>query len=196
MNFLAHIYLSYDHPEIQIGNFIADSVKGNSYLNYDETVKKGIILHRSIDSYTDKHSITKQCKLKFSSYGHFAGVVTDIIFDHFLAKNWNNYHATPLKEFTVDFYTLLKTNQNKLPPRVQHFLPAMIYENWLYKYRTIGGISNILFQMNRRTKNISKMNYAVIELNENYNYLEQQFTYFFKDLEAYVKLQTTLINTI
>ncbi len=186
MNYLAHIYLSYNNPEIEIGNFIADSVKGNNYLNYPDKIKKGITLHRSIDSYTDTHPITKKCKRVFSDYGHYAGVVTDIIFDHFLAKNWLNYHAIPLEKFTLDFYLLLKNNFTVLPLRVQNFLTVMATENWIYKYRTVGGISDILYQMNRRTKNISKMNYAVIELNENYTFLEQQFTLFFKDLETFV----------
>ncbi|WP_010179090.1 acyl carrier protein phosphodiesterase [Aquimarina agarilytica] len=190
MNYLAHIYLSYNNPQVQIGNFIADSVKGNKYLNYSDEIKKGIIIHRSIDTFTDQHLITKQCKKVFSSYGHYAGVITDIIFDHFLAKNWANYHSSPLEKYTLDFYRLLQKNYDTLPKRVQFFLPVMIAENWIYNYRTVGGISDILYQMNRRTKNISKMNYAVIELNENYNYLENQFTQFFKELEAYVVSET------
>ncbi len=196
MNYLAHIYLSYNNPQIEIGNFIADSVKGNAYLNYPDKIKKGIVLHRSIDVFTDNHSITKDCKRVFTAYGHYAGVITDIIFDHFLAKNWLNYHTTPLEKFTTDFYTLLKNNYSILPPRVQSFLTVMTTENWIYKYRSIGGISDILYQMNRRTKNISKMNYAVIELNENYNYLEQQFTLFFKDLETFVITETHISSLL
>jgi len=159
MNFLAHVYLSNNQPELQIGNFIADSVKGNNYTNYSEIVQKGILLHRKIDSFTDSHQIIKDCKRKFNAYGHYAGVITDIIFDHFLAKNWNTYHTTPLKEFTNNFYNLLEQNLDTLPARVQQFLPVMKHYNWLLKYQSVAGISDILYQMNNRTRNISKMNY-------------------------------------
>ncbi len=185
MNYLAHIYLSNNQPELQIGNFIADSVKGNNYTNYSEIVQKGILLHRKIDSFTDSHQIIKDCKRKFSAYGHYAGVITDIIFDHFLAKNWSNYHRTPLDKFTNDFYNLLEQNLDTLPFRIQQFFPVMKKYNWLLKYKSIAGISDILYQMNNRTRNISKMNYSVIELREHYEYLETQFTLFFSELENF-----------
>ena len=185
MNFLAHIYLSNNQPELQIGNFIADSVKGSNYSSYPSTIQKGILIHRKIDSFTDSHQIIKDCKRKFTAYGHYSGVITDIVFDHFLAKNWLQYHTTPLEEFTHSFYELLENNMEILPLRVQQFFPVMKKHNWLLKYETIAGISDILFQMNMRTRNISKMNYSVIELREHYDYLEAQFTLFFNDLEHF-----------
>ena len=186
MNYLAHIYLSYNQPEIQIGNFIADSVKGLSYQNYPLKIQKGILLHRQIDSFTDQHQTIKDSKRIFSAYGHYSGVINDIVFDHFLAKNWDQYHKTSLIVFSNDFYELLKNNMDSLPDRVQQFYPVMKKYNWLYKYRSIAGISDILYQMNIRTRNISKMNYSVIELVENYEFLENQFYSFFKELEKFV----------
>lgn len=195
MNYLAHIYLSNNQPELQIGNFIADSVKGRDYSSYPETIQKGILIHRKIDSFTDSHQIIKDCKRKFSAYGHYSGVVTDIIFDHFLAKNWSNYHQVPLPQFTSDFYKLLENNMEVLPKRVQQFYPVMKKYNWLLKYQTVAGISDILYQMNIRTRNISKMNYSVIELREHYDYLEAQFTQFFKELESFALSEIEKVMT-
>lgn len=191
MNYLAHIYLSYNIPKTQIGNFIADSVKGNDYNNYPQAIKDGILLHRKIDVFTDSHPIVKKCKKVFSSYGHYASVITDIIFDHFLAKNWNSYHNIPLEGFTLQFYGLLEKHFDILPKRVQSFYPKMTQQNWLLKYQTIAGISDILFQMNLRTNNISKMNYSIIELKNRYTFLEKQFHLFFKDLEQFVNKAIT-----
>jgi len=187
MNFLAHIYLSYDNPELEIGNFIADSVKGNDYLKYSDNIKKGILLHRKIDSYTDNHPIIKEAKDYFSDYKHYSGVVLDIILDHFLAKNWNQFHSTPLLDFTKEFYRSLQTHWEILPLRIQHFFPKMESQNWLFMYSSLLGISDILYQMNLRTKNISKMNFSIIELSEYYNELENLFFIFFKDLEYFTK---------
>ena len=60
MNFLAHIYLSGEDQGITIGNFIADGIKGKKYLSYSEDMQKGILLHRSIDSFTDQHPVVRQ----------------------------------------------------------------------------------------------------------------------------------------
>ena len=57
MNVLAHIYLSGDSEKIIIGNYIGDYVKGKDYLKYPDLVRKGIILHRHIDGFTDRHPV-------------------------------------------------------------------------------------------------------------------------------------------
>ena len=108
MNFLAHIYLSGDTNEILIGNFIGDYVKGNDYLKYPTNIGKGILLHRKIDAFTDKHSVTKSCKTFINpKYRKFSGIVIDIFYDHFLATNWEQYSSVPLKEFAIRKYNIL-----------------------------------------------------------------------------------------
>lgn len=189
MNYLAHIYLSQNNPELELGNFIADSVKGNNYLNYPSTIKEGIILHRKIDAFTDTHPTVKKAKTFFYNYRHYSGVITDIVFDHFLAKNWEQFHQLPLLKFSQLFYTTLENNWAVLPKRVQLFFWNMKQENWLFMYQSIAGINDILYQMNIRTKNISKMNFAIIELLAHYNDLEILFFDFFTELENYVNSQ-------
>lgn len=61
----------------------------------------------------------------------------------------------------------------------------MIADNWLLSYASVKGIGAILAQMNVRTKNKSKMNFAVVELEEYYDEFEAEFTLFFADLKAY-----------
>lgn len=183
MNFLAHIYLSGDKEGITIGNFIADGIKGKKYLKYPKQIQKGILLHRFIDSYTDSHpTVRKSTKRLHENYGHYSGVIVDILYDHFLAKNWKNYHSQPLAEYIDDFYDLLEDNYALLPLRIQRMMPYMISDNWLLSYESIKGISTILTKMNRRTKNVSKMNFAVIELEKFYNEFEAEFTSFFEEL--------------
>ena len=100
MNFLAHIYLSGDNDLLKIGNFMADSIRGNSYENYPDEIKKGILLHRSIDSFTDMHPVYRKSKHRLhEKYGHYSGVIMDIFYDHFLAKNWANYSNKKLEEY-------------------------------------------------------------------------------------------------
>ena len=188
MNFLAHIYLSGDNAQLKIGNFIADSVKGKQYLDFPPEIQKGIVLHRAIDTFTDTHPIvSKSVERLFDRYGHYSRVIVDILYDHFLAANWKEYCEVPLKEYTEDFYKLLKDNYEVLPKTVQNFLPYMVADNWLYNYREIEGIEKILFQMNRRIKYRAKMHLAVEELREFYKEFENEFRMFFEELRTYVK---------
>jgi len=100
MNYLAHAYLSGGSDEVLIGNFIGDSVKGKQYLNYRAQVQEGILIHRQIDFFTDNHALVKQCAGHFrQAYGRYSGIVTDVIFDHFLAKYWETWSVIPFPEF-------------------------------------------------------------------------------------------------
>ena len=62
MNYLAHAYLSFNEPEILVGNMISDFVKGKKKFDYSPGVQKGIALHRAIDNFTDYHTATKAAK--------------------------------------------------------------------------------------------------------------------------------------
>ncbi|TPN82437.1 acyl carrier protein phosphodiesterase [Aquimarina algicola] len=188
MNYLAHIYLSGEDPNLTIGNFIADSVKGKKFMEYPERVAQGIVLHRKIDSFTDTHKIVRKSTSRlFPKYGHYSSVIIDIFYDHFLASNWVSYSETPLQTYSLDFYTLLESNYNMLPERIQNFLPYMIKDNWLLSYASLEGIGKVLSGMNRRTNNKSKMNLAVIELEQFYTDFEKEFTLFFEDLKGFTE---------
>jgi acyl carrier protein phosphodiesterase len=183
MNFLAHIYLSFDDEEITIGNFIADSIRGNKFDHLPERVQKGIFLHREIDTFTDSHSIPKiSSKRLHKNYSHYSRVIVDIFYDHFLANNWTRYSDIPLDVFVEDFYDLLEENYAILPDGVKRMMPYMISDNWIYNYSKIEGIAKVLNGMNRRTKNKSKMNFAILDLEEHYEAFENEFTDFFEEL--------------
>lgn len=186
MNFLAHIYLSGDDEEIIIGNFIADGVKGKKYKDFPPGIAKGILLHRSIDTYTDSHPIVRSSTSKLHrNHGHYSGVIVDVFYDHFLAKNWNQYHATPLDEFASNFYALAQQNFDRLTPRIQYMLPYMISQNWLMSYPTTEGIDKILNQMSQRTRKIGHLDTAVNELRAYYSEFETEFTIYFDELIAF-----------
>jgi acyl carrier protein phosphodiesterase len=188
MNFLAHIYLSFGDDEITIGNFIADSIRGNKIDHLPTRIQKGILLHREIDTYTDSHVIPKiSSKRLHKNYSHYSRVIVDIFYDHFLAKNWINYSDTPLKVYVEHFYDLLEDNYPILPSGVQRMMPYMISDNWIYNYSKMEGIGRVLNGMNRRTKNKSKMNFAILDLEEHYTDFEKEFTSFFEELIIFSK---------
>lgn len=183
MNFLAHIYLSGDNDEIRLGNFIADAIKGKKYINYQPYIQVGIRLHREIDTFTDSHSVfRKSTKRLHKRYSHFSGVIVDIFYDHFLAKNWLNYSSVPLDIFADDFYRLLHDHREMLPNRILKLMPYLIGDNWLLNYATFDGIKSVLNGMNRRTQNKGKIDSAGFELKQFYSEFEREFSTFFEDI--------------
>lgn len=183
MNFLAHIYLSGDNDLIKIGNFMADGIRGKQFESYPIDIQKGIILHRAIDTFTDAHPIFREStKRLHKNYHHYAGVIVDVFYDHFLAKNWTKYSDEKLDHFVERFYQSLRDNNAILSERTKGMMPYMIQYNWLVSYQTVEGINRILTQMDQRTKNESKMRFATNELSEFYSEFETEFTDFFKEL--------------
>lgn len=183
MNFLAHIYLSGENDYIKIGNFMADSLQGRKPETFIADIKKGILLHRAIDTFTDAHPVFRQgTKRLHPVYHHYAGVIMDIYYDHFLAKNWNKYSTIPLTDFASDFYSLLKNNTELLTEQTKSIIPYITDHNWLVSYSTVQGIGRTLSQMDKRTRDKSGMRYAVKELLDNYKAFEDEFTLFFEEL--------------
>jgi len=186
MNFLAHLYVSGDSPEIMVGNFIGDFVKGSDFSRFEPGIATGIELHRAIDEYTDHHRMVKQSKGRLRpKFRHYSGVIVDIFYDHFLAVNWRMYHGRPLKEFAGYVYGLVESRRNVLPDKVKYMLPYMTSGNWLVNYGTLDGIHRSLSGLARRTTYKSKMDEAVIELKRYYDEFKSEFSSFLPDLKKY-----------
>jgi len=187
MNFLAHIYLSNDNPKIMVGNFIGDFVKGKHFADvFEPEIVKGIELHRVIDQYTDRHPVVHQSKAKLrAKYRHYAGVIVDIFYDHFLSKYWDNYHSVPLADYAKKIYAILGDHRAVLPAGVNGMLPYMVRDNWLVSYGSLQGIGQALRGISRRTRYDSKMNESIHELEEFYEEFREEFRTFFVDLKSH-----------
>lgn len=188
MNVLAHIYLSGDSDEIIIGNYIGDYVKGRDYLKYPELIKKGIILHRHIDDFTDKHPVVHRSKMHFTrKYHKYAGVVIDILYDHYLTKEWDTFSRRPLESMTYQFYRAMVNNYEILPPKVKDRFPFFIINNWIESYKTSKGLRKVLSTLSKRTSLPPESKYAIKTFNKNYYSLEEDFMEFFPQLIEYVE---------
>jgi len=189
MNFLAHIYLSDDDPKIMVGNFIGDFVKGKKFSeHFEPAIAKGIELHRMIDEFTDRHPVVLKSKLKLRpKYRHYAGVIVDIFYDHFLSKYWSDYHTMPLPSFAKSAYGIMTSHSNVLPEEVRGMLPYMIKDNWLVNYGNLNGIGQALNGISRRTRYDSKMNESIHELEEFYDEFKHEFQTFIPDVKHYAE---------
>ncbi|MGB2475785.1 MAG: ACP phosphodiesterase [Flavobacteriaceae bacterium] len=193
MNFLAHLYLSGDREDLRFGNFIGDAVRGKNYSQYNQEVQKGILLHRAIDTFTGQHPIfRKHCKVLYPEHGHYARVIIDVIYDHFLASNWNKYHRQSLPLFALDFYQAVALRENELPSRMKKLFQMMNQQNWLLQYATLEGLHNILFHMNKRTSFPSQFPEAIKIIENQKEAMQIDFDTFFLDLKSFCKNHSEL----
>lgn len=188
MNFLAHLYLSGDNHKIMLGNFIGDFVKGRNALEqFDPEIIRGIVLHRAIDEFTDSHPIVTVSKNRLRpKYRHYSGVIVDVFYDHFLARNWDTYHPELLPDFADKAYGVIQSHDPILPKEVKFMMPYMIKGNWLVNYARTEGIHRALSGMARRTPYESKMEQSVEDLKKNYAEFSQEFASFFPVLKKFV----------
>jgi acyl carrier protein phosphodiesterase len=183
MNFLAHLYLSGDDEKIITGNFIGDYVKGKDFLKYPEPIRKGIILHRQIDSFTDNHPVFREVKKLFRlDFSLYAGVITDLILDHFLASHWQMYSYESLRQFARRIHSVLLSNFIYLPLRVQGFLPVLIKNRRLESYAKSEGIYQSIDIMSRYTSLPPKANLAITTMQENFEFIQSHFFIFMQEL--------------
>jgi acyl carrier protein phosphodiesterase len=189
MNFLAHLYLSGDNTAVMLGNFIGDFVKGKNLAEkVGPEMARGIELHREIDFFTDQHPIVTESKKRLRpKYRHYSGVIVDVFYDHFLAKNWNDYHDQLLPDYADHVYDIIQKNAPLLPERVNMMMPYMIKGNWLMNYAKLEGIHRALIGMARRTPYESKMDESIVELKGSYEDFKTEFTTFFPELRKHCK---------
>lgn len=188
MNFLAHLYLSGDNEKVLLGNFIGDYVKGNKYLGYHEEIRRGILLHRRIDHFTDSHPIVKDVSGLFKQgYGRYSGIVVDLFFDHFLALHWNDFSAYRLRDFARNAHAIFLSNFWVLPGRVQQFLPFLIQNKRLESYATENGILKALALMSKYTSLPDATGFAMNVVRKEREYIDRNFIDFMEDMVRYVE---------
>ncbi|CAM3911172.1 acyl carrier protein phosphodiesterase [Flavobacterium branchiophilum] len=194
MNFLAHIYLSNNNDLIKIGNFMADGIRGKHFETYPKDIQIGIVLHRAIDTYTDAHPVFRQSKHRLhQDFGHYSGIIVDIFYDHFLAKNWSQFSDEKLSDYVQNFYQSLYTHWDFLNDKTKHLLPYMKVQNWLESYQSLEGLHQILVQMDKRMQNESNMSAAIAVLKKYYNEFETEFFEFFINLQSFSNEKLNLL---
>ncbi|MBC6368986.1 ACP phosphodiesterase [Algoriphagus sp. AK58] len=192
MNFLAHAYLSFGQEEVLVGNFAADFIKGKDLQRFAVGIQIGILLHREIDTFTDSHPLVKAAQSYLRPrFRHYSSVISDIFFDHYLAKNWSSYSEIPLETFADNTYLILDKHLPELPEKFAEMFFWMKAQNWLVNYRNPEGIQRTLNGLTKRATFDSKMNESTDVLREKDGEFEVIFFAFFEDLETFARAKLT-----
>ena len=181
MNYLAHLFLAGDSAESMIGNLAGDFVKGP--VRGDDAISEGIRKHRRIDAFTDSHpSVAAFRRVLIPDHGHYAGVIADVFFDHFLADDFGRYSAEPLEAFIARVHATLDPHAHALPGRLRIVYPYMRDQQWLLSYREVGGIRVALTNLSRRLSRLPRLELATHHLIDSRRELQRRFEEFFPDV--------------
>jgi len=196
MNFLAHAVLSFGEPDVLAGNMASDFVKGRQQFDYPTDVRRGIMLHRMIDSYTDEHPVTAAAKEPFRpAYRLYSGAIIDVIYDHFLANDEHEFPGNTLAAFARQTYTILNAHLEVLPMNFRTMLPYMEKHDWLYNYRTRDGIGKSLEGLVRRAAYLTESHTAMKLLEQHYQFLGDCYRQFWADVKPYAREQSELLKS-
>jgi acyl carrier protein phosphodiesterase len=196
MNFLAHAFLSFNDHDILTGNMISDFVKGKRKFDFPLSIQNGIYLHREIDNFTDFHPATARAKEFFRPYYRlYSGAFVDIVFDHFLATDTQQFsQKDSLKSFSLTTYDLLEKNSLYFPEPFQRMFPFMKNQNWLYEYYFKEGIRKSFGGLVRRAIYLNESDIAFQVFNDHYEELKNCYWQFFPELKEFAleKMQELL----
>lgn len=187
MNYLAHFYLTAGDEGLIVGNLLADHAKGNKYLELPDNIQNGVLLHRSIDEFTDSHPEVEKTKVRLrKKYRKYAPVISDVFYDYILGNNWEDYSNVDLKQFSTGIYNVLSNYSDMMPMQAQLTFGYMSKNDWLYHYSTFYGIEMALKGLSRRSKFDTNMHEAIEDLKRDEKLIESEFRPFFNDLQNHV----------
>jgi acyl carrier protein phosphodiesterase len=187
MNHLAHALLAGADEGWRLGGVMGDFVRGAPDPSLPSGVREGIVLHRAIDGYTDRHPDVLAARALFEPpYRRYAGIALDMWFDHCLARDFARWSTQPLDGFSADLRELLRRHDALLPATAQRFarymqandLPAG-YADPMVLGRALSGIGQRL----RRDNPLDRMLPVLQALDAP---LQERFEAFFPQLQDFV----------
>ncbi len=178
LNYLFHLYLSGDDPDTLTGNFMGDFVKGPLGDAYPPPLRRGIELHRRIDSFAQQQPQFTRSRLRLGAeFGLYRGILVDVFYDHFLAANWHLWSSEPLTDYLRRTRMTVEARRDKLPERLQEIIP-IIFENMIPSYLEVDGVGRALARMSKRVKRSNPLAGGGAELSRHYQGLHEDFLEF------------------
>ncbi len=188
MNYLAHFHLSHGDNGLMLGALLGDYVKGPLKGQHPAAIEQGIILHRKIDAFTDQHVCQKQCQRLFApEYRRFAGIMTDVAFDHFLNRHWLRFHPQSLEAFSDETYRLCLSS-NELTGAAKRQAENLARYQVLESFQHWQTVEATLQRIHQRLRRANPLVDAAEEMQKSYKELEQIFLTFYPELQSHVNV--------
>ncbi|MGV3756344.1 MAG: ACP phosphodiesterase [Verrucomicrobiota bacterium] len=187
MNWLAHLYLSEPETEFRLGNLLADQVRGPDRTKMSPAFLRGMACHQVIDAFAESHPVVKRSRQRIGpEQRRFSGILVDVFYDHFLARDWMRFSETPLAQYNQEAYRVFTPHLPALPEEARITLERIIEHDWLTSYREIAGIEDVLERLSgrlaERLNRPMSLHSAVKDLRSHYGEFENDFRLFFPQL--------------
>lgn len=188
MNFLAHLHVAKATNTSAVGNLLGDFVKGEvDGLHFNDEIKKGIRLHRAIDSFTDEHELTKSLKSELGEYRRYGGIVLDVFYDHQLASQFELFNPSPLSQFSNEVYKELVLTDEVYPQRFVKVVNSMTEMDWLTGYGDIANIHRALLGISSRLSRPVELGKTVDWYLKNIKCITKEFPTFYEELLEFAR---------
>jgi acyl carrier protein phosphodiesterase len=188
LNHLAHLFLAPDTELHRVGSLLGDFARGLDSQALPISLREGLRHHRAVDAFTDQHPEVIASKRLFSSQRRrFAGVALDVLYDHYLLRNWHRYSATPLNEFIDQVYEELQRHQNAMPQSMKTVTGRIVQHDWFRSYQRLDNIGYALDRVADRIRFRHSFYGIIEEIEAQDDELEAHFLAFFPDLIEHAK---------
>jgi acyl carrier protein phosphodiesterase len=215
MNYLAHIALSGEQFDAQLGGLLGDFLKGrlqpewlalgandlllgahaqgHSSLLVDATdqlwsreVLAGVYLHRSIDAYVDQLPEFKACVERLG-VGHrrIAGIALDVFFDHLLASYWAEHDPRSLPDFCGEFYQCCEDQQQRLPENARVLIGRAKSNNLFERYADLDLLEQVLERIAQRLSRRTTLFEVMPVLRRERSFLAEHFHLIMPQLQQF-----------
>lgn len=135
MNFLAHLALAAPDDRLMAGGFLGDFIKGPVPSDLESGISQGVLLHRSIDAFSDAHpQVAKLRSLLPAGWGRFTGIILDLFVDHYLSRNWEVFSSSSLDSFVSSSRKALLRHQHLASDAALQVMDRIYRYQWLQRY--------------------------------------------------------------
>lgn len=191
MNWLAHIFVSGNNIDYQLGNLLADPLKGRSWAGASRQIKDGFRMHAAIDAFTDSNATVSISKSRLGSKGYLKGVIIDIAYDHVLTNSWDRYSSVDLERFINTFYRRASVAIERYPGHARRFVQRVIGSRVLTSYGSLEGLELAFRRIDHRLSERlaareSALGYLPV-LERELAGIEEDFARFFPQLVAHFR---------
>jgi acyl carrier protein phosphodiesterase len=186
LNHLAHFKVAHPDPDLLVGGFLGDFIKGRLKGEYPERVEAGIRLHRAVDAFADKHPVARQSSARFSKpFRRYGPILVDIIYDYALARAWDRYHDQDIRRFGDEVFDALERSAPLLPDPARQVAGRMNQTRSIEHYDEETFVERSFASIARRLKRDNPVDRAFGEFLEHRDELCEDFSQFFPDLVSF-----------
>lgn len=158
MNFLAHLLLAGEDADLRCGGLLGDFIRGPLHGAFDRRIEDGIRLHRHIDASSGRHPATLSALRAFEPpYRRWAPIALDVLFDHYLATSFEDWHDKPLHQFSSECYAQLQARRSIMPTSARQLIDHMQAVDMLGRYAQRSSVQRALDHLSGRARHANPL---------------------------------------